>query len=428
MPVVADVDAIFGNGSAPVGRRTSFERLPGGGYAYTMVDEPLRVEVRYLRREHGRQYAEVDVRCEWPGAQHTHGSLSCANLDLSSQTARKSLAKYCAERAHTKDSEFDWMGVIDATCLLTIQFERQGDDVIVLDDAPVVAERDIDLFGLKIPTDAASLLIAHGDSLKSMITLFVLGTMAQRGQPVLYVDWEWSADRHLARKRRLFGPSRLPGLHYRHCRAPLVIEADRLHRFCDTEGIAFIAIDSIGVACDGKLVEDDVAIRFHRALANLPPSLCGAHVPKSSFNADAKGDTQAFGSVYFSNLCRASWAVKKQPAGADPNVVAVGLFPQKQNDGERQRPVGLEFSFSPERIKVRSVDLATVDGLADSLPLAQRMAALLKREPMTLATIAEQLGAKVDSVTKAAKRADTFKKVLSADGVHRIALVERRVE
>src|SRR5204862_4903064 len=113
-------------------------------------------------------------------------------------------------------------------------------------------------------------------------------------------------------------------------------------------------VDSIGLACDGKLTDDDVAIRFHRALANLPPALCAAHVPKSAIAPDAKGDAQAFGSVYFNNLCRASWAVKKQP-GASDDVVSVGLFPQKQNDGERRKPVGFQFTFSTERIEMETV-------------------------------------------------------------------------
>jgi hypothetical protein len=415
------------NTTGAIGDRRHFERLPGGGYAYSLLDEAVRIEVRYLRREHGQLHAEVDVRCEWAGAKTHNGSVSCADLNCSSQTARKTLAQYCAERARATADSFDWRGVIDAVCLLVTQSERQGDEVIVLDDAPEVVERDIDIHGLKVPADAPSMLIAHGDSLKSLITLFTLGTMAQQGHPVLYVDWEWSADRHRSRKRRLFGPGRLDALHYLRCRAPLVIESDRIRRFCDTEGITYLGVDSVGLACDGKLIDDDVAIRFHRALGTLPASLCAAHVPKSSVGPDAKTEAQAFGSVYFTNLCRSSWAVKKQPVASD-DTVTIGLFPQKQNDGARQQPVGLEFTFTTERIAVRNVDLVTVDGLAERLPLASRMAEALKNGPLTVAEIAAQLDAKVDTVIKAGKRdPKTFTKVLSQDGIARLTLVERQV-
>ena len=410
----------------PIGDRRSFERLPGGGYAYALVDEALRIEVRYVRRERGQLFAEVDVRCEWAGVPTHQKSLSCADLNLSSQPARRGLAKYCGERANTKPAEFDWMGAIDAACLSVIQADRQGDEVIVLDDAPIIQARDVDVYGLTVPTDAASLLIAHGDSLKSLLLLFVLGVMAQMGRVVLFLDWEWSADRHRARKQRLFGPARIEGLHYLRCRAPLVVEADRIRRYCDHHHVDFLGVDSVGLACDGKLVDDDTAIRFHRALANLPTSLCAAHVPKSAVGADVKVDPQAFGSVYFSNLCRASWTVKKQ-AGATGDHVSVGLFPQKQNDGERRHPVGLEFTFTSDRIDVARVDLAAVDGLADRLPLADRMVHLLKRGPLTFVEIANHLDAKVDSVIKAAARRQAFTKVSGSDGVTRIALVERQV-
>ena len=320
------------------------------------------------------------------------------------------------------------MGAIDAACLETIAAERRGADVIVLDDAIDVPERDFEVCGLSVPADATSMLIAHGDSLKSMLLLLILGTLAERGHPVLYVDYEWTAARHKQRKQRLFGSQRLDSLRYLRCRSPLTIEVDRVRRYCDQHGVQFVGVDSVGLACDGKLADDDTAIRFHRALASLPPSLCAAHVPKSSLTPEAsKSDPIGpFGSVFFSNLCRMSWVLKKQP-GATDDLVTVGCFPQKQNDGARRRPVGLEFDFTRDQIGVRPVDLAGVDGLSERLPLAARIAAALKRGPRSFAELAEELDAKVDSVIKAAGRSKAFTKVSSADGVSRLALVERHV-
>ena len=410
-----------------IGDRRSLESLPGGGYAYVFLDDAIRIEARYLRRDHGHQlHAEIDVQCDWAGVQRHGASLSCADLNLSSQTARKSLAKHCADRAKTRPEDFDWIGALDSACLEIIRADRAGAEVIVLDDAPDVAESNFSVLGLSIPADAASMLIAHGDSLKSLTLLLILGALAERGQRVLYLDWEWSAARHRARKLRLFGTDRIEALRYLKCRAPLVVEADRIRRYCDEHQIVFLGVDSVAPACDGKLIDDDVAIRFHRALANLPPALCAAHVPKSSIGPDGKGDAVGpFGSVFFSNLCRASWLVKKQP-GAFDNVATVGLIPQKQNDGNRQPAVGVEFTFGT-RIDVRPVDLVTVDGLADKVPLPVRMAHLLKTGPMTCAAIAAELGAKVDSVHKASKRGTTFTRKEGPDGVHLIALVERRI-
>ena len=73
------------------------ERLPGGGWAYAFIEQAVRVETRYLRRDFRQLHAEVEVRCEWAGAQQRRSVLSCADLNLSSQQARRSLIKLCAQ-------------------------------------------------------------------------------------------------------------------------------------------------------------------------------------------------------------------------------------------------------------------------------------------------------------------------------------------
>lgn len=413
--------------SEPIGDRRRLERVPGGGWSYHFIDDAVRIEARYLRLDHGQLYGEVDVRADWAGATRHKGSLSCAHTNLSSLVARKALAKYCAERAKTKAEDFDWQAAIESACIEIIAASRQGDDrAIVLDDAPDVVDHDHDVLGLRVPADATSMLIAHGDSLKSLLALLVLGTLAQRGHRTLYLDWEWSADRHRRRKQRLFGDARLCGLHYLRCQSPLVTEADRIRRYCDEQQITFVAVDSVGLACDGPLKDDDVAVRFHRALASIRPALCAAHVPKSSLGQDTTKDVVTpFGSVFFSNLCRMTWSIKKQP-GATDDIVTVGCFPAKQNDGARVRPVGLEFTFTTDRITVTSANLAEVEGLAEKLPLAARIAHLVQQGPRSFAQIAEELGAKTDSVIKAVTRNRSFTRINGADGITRIALVERR--
>lgn len=413
----------------PIGDRRVLERLPGGGYAYVLIDESIRIEARHLRRERGGLHAEIDVQCTWAGVLRHRNSLTVADWNLSSQPSRKTLAKHCEVRAKTKPEDFDWLGSIDAAAIEIIAAERESGDIIILDDAPDVPERNHDIDGLLLPADATSMLIAHGDSLKSLVTLYVLGTLARREIPALYLDWEWSADRHRSRKRKLFGDGRLETLHYLRCRAPLVHEADRIRRYCDEHGIAFLGVDSVGLACDGPLKDDDVAIRFHRALGYLPAALCAAHVPKSSVGTDAKDAIGPFGSVFFSNLCRLSWLVKK--VSANDTVATVGLFPQKQNDGARLKPIGFEFGFSPTRIAVARIELTDVEGLAEKLPLHDRMAAILRAGPRTAAEIATALEAKPETVSRLLQRHKGTRFTLvtgTEDGVHRWALLDRRTD
>jgi hypothetical protein len=411
--------------SEPIGNRRAFERLPGGGYRLTLIDDAVCVEVRHLRRERHQLIGEMNVRCEWAGASVYNGSLSCADMNLSSQSAREGRGKYCAARAHSRPQDFDWPGVIDEACRRVIDAERNSGDWIVLDDAPTEGPpQDFLVHGLAIPADSHSQLVSDGGGLKSLIELTVLGEIAKRGTPVALLDWEWNAARHKARKDRLFGPTRLDALHYLHVRNSLAVEHDHVRQFCQDREIQFIGIDSIGAACDGKLADDDVARAYNHALDDLPPSLAAAHVPKNG--NDPSGDLKAFGSAFFHNYARMTWTVRKQ-IGASDDLVTVMLVPHKQNDGARLPPVGLEFSFSPTRIDVRPVNPVAVDGLAETLPLAVRMQHFLKGGPQTIAVIADELGAKQDSVIKASKRSGTFVKLINTpDGVHRIALVERR--
>jgi hypothetical protein len=412
----------------PVGNRRQFGPLPGGGFMLDLRDDGVRIELRQVRRERHRLFAQVSVVCEWADAKTSPSfprSLSCADLDLSSQPAREARGKYCASRAQSRPDDFDWVGVIDEACRLTLETDEAGTPAIVLDDAPAEGPpADFLVHGLAIPADSHSQIITDGGGLKSLILLLVLGEMAKSAIPVALLDWEWSAPRHLARKRRLFGDARLESLFYLRCRQSLVVEKDHIRRFCDEHGIRFLALDSIGAACDGKLADDDVARAYNRALDDLPPSLAAAHVPKNP--TDATADLKAFGSAFFHNYARMTWSLRKQ-VGADDDVVTVMLSPHKQNDGARRKPVGLEFTFSAARIDVRNVDPAGVEGFAASLPITARMRALLRSGPMTQAALVDQLGAKPDTIKKAVQRNDdTFTRVLGMDGIHRIGLIERR--
>ena len=89
--------------------------------------------------------------------------------------------------------------------------------------------------------------------------------------------------------------------------------------------------------------------------------------------------------------------------------------------------MGFHISFTDERTIYTPVNVADIQDLSTSLPLWQRMKSAVATRPMTLAMLAEELGAKVDSVDKAVQRkATVFTKVDGKDGVARIALLERR--
>ena len=62
--------------------------------------------------------------------------------------------------------------------------------------------------------------------------------------------------------------------------------------------------------------------------------------------------------------------------------------------------------------------------ISAELPLWKRIQNAVKARPLTLAALADDLSAKVDSVEKAVKRrASIFTKVDGTDGVQRVALL-----
>ena len=98
--------------SQPVGNRRTFERLPGGGYAYTLIDDGVRIELRYLRRERGQLYAEVDVQCDWAGAHAPRVEPVLRRPEPLQPAGAQGLAKYCARAGEDAEPDaFDWLGV-----------------------------------------------------------------------------------------------------------------------------------------------------------------------------------------------------------------------------------------------------------------------------------------------------------------------------
>ena len=73
------------------------------------------------------------------------------------------------------------------------------------------------------------------------------------------------------------------------------------------------------------------------------------------------------------------------------------------------------------------VDAASIDALVGDLKIWERIREQLKSGPRTIATLAEELGAKVDTVEKVVKRkSKIFTRIPGSDGVQRIALLEGR--
>jgi hypothetical protein len=94
--------------------------------------------------------------------------------------------------------------------------------------------------------------------------------------------------------------------------------------------------------------------------------------------------------------------------------------------------VGFEITFDDDRTSFRRANVADCSELAAKLPLRERIRQAVRHKPLTLAVLAEDLGAPVDSIDKTVRRhmkpgpRQLFTRVTDVEGIQRIALVERR--
>jgi hypothetical protein len=215
----------------------------------------------------------------------------------------------------------------------------------------------------------------------------------------------------------------LPDIYYIKCDRPLVHDVERLRRIVRNERIEYGHFDSAAYATDGKPEDAVSAMAFFRALRQLG---IGSNVLAHTRRED--GEQQPFGSVFWHNSFRSTWNIKRANTSPDGNVVNLGAFPRKFNLGPHPSAVGLSVQFEGDRVYFTRTDVATIDELAEGLPLWQRMKAALKTGPQTLATLAEELNhPNVESLDRLVRRHKSlFTKVSGSDHITRIALIERR--
>jgi hypothetical protein len=364
------------------------------------------------------------VSCGLVGARTVDGSVSVGTFNFSSTRARRERAKEIAERVRT--NKLDFVAMLEEVCQRVLTAERRGEPAIVLKDVPKPNpddEYDIDDF--RFPKAHGTILFGDGGAAKSYFALFTAGRLAQTGVRVGFFDWELDAGAHRLRLERLFGRA-MPDVRYIRCDRPLVYEVDRCKKIVRDERLNVGVFDSIAYACPGPPEAAEHAMGYFRALRQLGiGALCIAHVRQGENN-----DTKPFGSAFWSNSARSTWFVKLAAASTDGQRLTIGLFNRKSNLSAPRPAVGFEVAFSGETTSFTRVNVADINELAESLPLWQRVRAALTRarQPLTLAQLAEDLDANVDTLDKTVRRkSQLFTRVINTpDGIHRIALVERR--
>jgi hypothetical protein len=360
--------------------------------------------VAHLHRHHDDLKCELTVNTTLPHARTVNGTLLWTATNLSAARTRAGLAKGLAARSG--EAKWDWLGALEILSVRVARAEAEGSSEI-----RPLADYDLPtddpawtIVGLPILKAHPTILFGDGASGKSMLALFIAGTIA-RDVPVLFCDFEFEAEAHRDRLQRLFGTGMPRDLHYVRCAQPLVNEVGRLQRWILEHDCRFCIVDSVAFSVDGPPESAEVASGFFRSLRSLNVgSLSIAHTTKGE-NSEQK----PFGSTFFSNGARSVWHVKRNDdEGSGSSTVELALSHRKSNTGQRLSTRGIKLGFTGSMTTVAEFDLAGSADLATTLPIWQRVRSLVSARPMSLADLASELDAKPQSIARIVRRMELF--------------------
>lgn len=393
-----------------------------GHYQVTFIDYQLEFLADRLRWSRDELFGQLAVACGLPGARtFDDGVVSVGTFNFSSMRARHDLARQLENRIRAP-KRIDFVGVLEEVCQRIVIDVRRGEPAIILRDVPrPPRETEFDIDGLKFPKHHGTIIFGDGGSLKSWLGLYVGAMLTARGCRVGLFDWELDAETHRLRLEQLCGAD-MPSMRYVKCETPLVHEVDRLRRIVRDERLEFAIYDSVGYACAGPPEAAEHAMAYWRAVRHIG---VGAHHIAHVRQGDGN-DQRPFGSGFWHNSARSTWFVHLVPP-TDGQPTRIGLHNRKNNLGPAHLSIAFEVTFGPECTRFDPINIADVEELAADAPLWQRMRDAVRRGPLTLAQLADQLDAKVDTLDRTIRRkTQLFTRVAGIDGISRIALVETR--
>ncbi len=375
----------------------------GDDFRYTQ--ESLGVEVQVSRVREGGEGIHGELTVSLNGR-----SLHWGRASLASLSARKSLT----EKLQKTSARIPWADILERVCQGTTEALRATEPTVQLVPARGTVERI--LLEKLLVDHETNVVFADGGSGKSLLaqavavaigtkTTLPAGLSPRRSGPVLYLDWESCLDEQQERLDGLLaglGLSAPVPIHYRRMAAGLADDMPTIRTEVARLKPALVIVDSLAPACGMEPEGTDASIRTFNALRTLASArLVLAHVSKA--HADLKGATRPFGSVFNMNLPRNVWELRRAEEDGD-GILTVGAYHRKTNRGRLLPPFGLRFEFDKMKTRILSADLTQDEGLRARAGLTHNLRTLLRSGGQTIAQLAEELGAKEDTVQKAMYR------------------------
>lgn len=383
-----------------------------GSYVVTWEQDAVTIRVDKLRED-----SHYTVKGEGL-VTHLGNHVHQARYDLTATRSRKDFANQCTERSPVPD----WVSFVEEASLLVLERFREGEPVIDFTDFEPAEESQYAIYPLLLHKEP-NLLFGPAGSGKSFMAAFIAALMShglEKNQGmniipgrVLYLDYETSPDEIYKRLRSIRNGLNIEepvSVQYQFMTAPLTVEIEKIQRTIIEEDIELVIVDSVGYACGGEPELPSNAIHYYNALRSLKvTSLSLAHIAK-----DLKANTP-FGSMFWQAGGRSVWEVVRAQE-SEASRFHVGLIHKKINNGALKSPMSFELDFNPDTITFTRQEISMVPDAMSKLPLSDRMyTALQLHGPMTPAVLAEELEAKVNSITRALSRNTKFTVVQGGD-------------
>jgi hypothetical protein len=321
--------------------------------------------------------------------QFTYGPIM---MGLQDPRSRLDVSRALASR----NGNLNWAKALDEFCPYVIREIRRQASAVILARMPRPA--DPYLLAPILPLGQPTVLYADGATGKSVVALAWALTLST-GQhvapglgflhpsPVLYCDWERSADVHGVRLDELMRGAELldPGpLYYLRLSRPLPECIGWIRGEAARVKSSLVICDSYGYAAGGEIESSSAAFRYFSALNTLGlTSLTIAHIPHQL--REHPGARRPYGSVFVRNSAFVCWEMRKE---STDGPLRLGIYQTKPGDGPPLPPFGYEMTFSPQIITLRECEPA---GLNGESTLGAKILRVLRRGDMTYQAIAEDL-------------------------------------
>lgn len=391
-------------------------RRDGDSWTLTWVDLGIGFGMERLKDVHDGLRAELTVESVLPGA---NGRLAGpVHLNLLSTRSQTETANKLEKRANGAAGGVDWDQLVTYACAVVAKQYRAPTptiDLRTIEDAGAV---DYLVPGL-IPESETTVMYGDGESAKSLCALMIAASVRTKmtlpwgaipGQgEVLYLDWETNAKTVAGRLHRVCAGMGVatPLIHYRECTRSLLDELPTVREDISRKGIRLVVVDSIGFAATGALVEDETARTAMNALRSMAPAtrLVVAHLSRSDAQSTS-GKVKPFGSAFFWNGMRSGIEVRRAEDQPAENVMDVGLFHRKANDGVHHKPIAMRVSFDglAGPIAFDQGDVGEVPELGARTSVSSRIRVALKRGALDTRAISEEVDATEATVRSALKR------------------------